>query len=266
MPSLLAPYVSICLLSVIIFWGALVGARQAGPYIIDESCYQLTRGDTTYGALLEQDLRDLRSNLKDKVRLDLADNVHGSSAFRAFFKLHESAEFVRRTFERIHLGPKLVWDEYHEPSPIEIVCLPSKNPEDEPYRQACLDSPLSAMLYNMVYPPKIWTCPRAFVDWVPAAPQHASCPVLDKSGRMKFPRDGLAGPEGILPLSANRQTTLLHELAHFYNEFGINIPYDEIYDAQACAELPEGRQLMNMNNYALYYAGKPFRFLAYFLY
>ena len=70
-------------------------------------------------------------------------------------------------------------------------------------------------------------------------------------------------PEGILPLHGNRQTMILHELAHYYSPFG-NVYGKEVYDPQAAAELPAEKQLTETYNYALYYAGQ-YAFRDYFV-
>ncbi|KAI4215511.1 MAG: hypothetical protein LQ351_001980 [Letrouitia transgressa] len=244
-------HASIFLLSIFVFTRVLVCARQAGPYKIDESCEQQFLGSATYGALLEKDIEDMRSNLRSKLRLDLTDNSRSSPAFRAFFKSPRSGDYVKSTFQLIHLGPRIEIDQ-KTPTAITVVCLPNNKPEDQAIQQVCLDHP-DITLFYVEDSPELWVCERAFVEWIPAAPQHASCPTLDGDGKMDF-QDGPAGPEGVLPLHANRQSMIVHELAHFYSEFDSD--FGEVYETQACAELPEVDQLMNAQNYALYYAGK----------
>ncbi|KAL9613107.1 MAG: hypothetical protein Q9167_002324 [Letrouitia subvulpina] len=244
---------NIFVLSIFMSTGVLVCARQAGPYQIDESCDQLFRGNTTYGALLEKDIEDMRSNLWDKIRLDLTDNLRTSPAFRAFFKSPESADYVKNMFYLIHLGPRIAIDD-NAPTAVTMVCLPNNKLEDQPAQQFCLDNPNTVVLYSE-NSSNLWMCEQAFLEWIPSAPQHASCPVLGEDGKMKYPEEELEGPEGVLPLHTNRQTIIVHELAHSYSVFDPpESDAAEVYETQACAELPAVKQLMNAQNYALYYA------------
>lgn len=246
---------NIFLLSIFVSARVLVRARQAGPYKIDESCEQHFLGNTTYGALLEKDIGDMRSNLRDKLRLDLTDNLRTSPAFRAFFKSPKSGDYVKNTFQTIHLGPRIAVGQ-NPPTAITMVCLPNNKTENQAIQQVCIDQP-DITLFYVEGSPELWICERAFLEWIPAAPTHTSCPMLGEDGKMNLREDGLAGPEGMLPLHANRQTIIVHELAHFYSEFDFPVSDDgEVYDTQACAELPDVDQLMNAQNYALYYAGK----------
>ncbi len=86
------------------FIPSINSARRAGPYEIDDSCYQTPDTARSPSKVLEDDIK--------QVRMDILTRIHPNTRLlepslpmQTFCKTSENSELVRRTFHRMPTGP-----------------------------------------------------------------------------------------------------------------------------------------------------------------
>ena len=234
-----------------------LGLSLNGNYYIDDSC-SIVGGQSSNALVLADAISTMQYNIEHKVLVDLQQGVASQHGFTAFFKTNDNKDAVTSLYQKIALG-----DGFMD----RCTIVPYENitftcPEVTEYSadgpDGCARNIRISAFYRTELPYLVNICPTFYR--LPKTADPRRCPSVRKN---KMTETGL---------SFTQVGTLVHELGHIYGadpapDLPCSVTTDEnaivnasdvleVYRAQACAELPANRQILNAQNFALYYSGR----------
>ena len=235
----------------------VLGIFQEGNYVIDDSC-SFVDGQNSKGWILANAISMMRYNIQHKILVDVQQGMASSHGYTAFFKTNDNKDTVTAMYTKILEGAGFM----HRCAIAPYENITFTCPEVTEYNpngpDGCgLKTHISAV-YRSELPYLVELCPVFF--YLPKTADPRRCPSVRKNKMTET------------ALSFTQVGTLVHEWAHIYGadpapDLPCTVTTDEnavvnasdvldVYRAQACAELPANRQILNAQNYALYYSGK----------
>jgi len=212
---------------------------------------------------LQAILPEIWSNLQD-IATDAAKGTSSSHGYSAFFKTGDNIQLVQAVYQNMAAGEPVSvaahsTSQGRNINPLNLawpglVCIQPGDPATVEHYLACTTGPLAGHMTAGLAGQFIMLCPSFWL--LPDEPNISNCP--------RVRRNTLTPNDDSLVL--NRQTQLVHELAHLYGvggggeSRGLNWREGEHepYLLQDVVHLSPKDSLKNAQNFAFYYAGKSF--------
>ena len=234
-------------------------------YVIDDSCpFSDANAIDPKGLVVARALGEIGAYIHVNILADVETGTSSERGFSAFFKTNANKDQVAKIFRSMTRGDVFT----HRCLPGQtlrptIHCVDA-DAVDSPDAKRCADKFLDrritvdtgAFILDET-PNVLHLCPMFFE--LPPRPHSGTCPTV-RHNHMTH-----------TTLADNQLAYLVHEIAHFYgatpyeyqlescdllmNE-NVDVNATEVYDVQGCAELDQDKQVVNAQNYALYFSGK----------